>query len=476
MEQKNRICRLPRRFLRDSALLFAGIALPAFGLVYVLHPAWHAALERLGASAPLVDALGTVTAVAAAFIGQVGLVRISRDLIGDRNFLKQENRLIVRGRPMNHYEGVALLEAAMADAEEWQAFLADKDQAASGLSFEEAMAQRRRWRDQAAGHPREAARAIESFPAFCDITIAHLRRVIDNTEQAAFGTLSHIRDLDRLTDEVIGFVHHADTKSSSLAEVSEKSVAANRDFILRLESYLDQRLADIATSRDGFASILAESQSLQQTIGYITKIAAATNMLALNASIEATRAGDYGRGFNVVASEIRDLSRQSNEAVAHIRSGIEKMQEAINTHIQDQTYHDKAERERKLLTELTEQLVAMGSGYHRMADHQRQVIAGMDERGRAVAAAVVQAMGEMQFQDVVRQQVEGVIASLDKLREFHDGLRRYLLDPDSGRADALDGLLADMAGSYVMASQYDDHAQATGNGPQAPSAPLIELF
>ena len=53
-------------------------------------------------------------------------------------------------------------------------------------------------------------------------------------------------------------------------------------------------------------------------------------MLAINASIEATRAGQVGKGFAVVASEVKQLSRDSDQAAVDIQGGIGRLQDAIN--------------------------------------------------------------------------------------------------------------------------------------------------
>ena len=76
-----------------------------------------------------------------------------------------------------------------------------------------------------------------------------------------------------------------------------------------------------------YRNLERKSSSIGEIINVINEIADQTNLLSLNASIEAARAGDAGRGFAVVASEIRKLADQSKESVNNIISIIEGIQE-----------------------------------------------------------------------------------------------------------------------------------------------------
>ena len=72
------------------------------------------------------------------------------------------------------------------------------------------------------------------------------------------------------------------------------------------------------------------SENIQKIIKVIDDIAFNTNILALNASVEAARAGDAGRGFSVVASNIRELSESSRASVGNAKENDESIQSAIN--------------------------------------------------------------------------------------------------------------------------------------------------
>jgi len=94
-------------------------------------------------------------------------------------------------------------------------------------------------------------------------------------------------------------------KESRIASEAEKKANASRDFMERLGQ---------------------SAQEIGRIISLISDIADRTNLLALNATIEAARAGAAGRGFTVVASEVKELALQTTKATSEIREQIEQMQ------------------------------------------------------------------------------------------------------------------------------------------------------
>lgn len=86
---------------------------------------------------------------------------------------------------------------------------------------------------------------------------------------------------------------------------------------------------------------IADVKRTDQIIAMIQEIADQTKLLGLNAAIEAARAGDYGRGFSVVAEEIRRLSEQSNNSAKQVKTILSKISESIGI-INKQTHETSA--------------------------------------------------------------------------------------------------------------------------------------
>jgi methyl-accepting chemotaxis protein len=126
--------------------------------------------------------------------------------------------------------------------------------------------------------------------------------------------------------------------NSSVAAMIE-SIGINLESIRSIDENISDYSQTNRTVSENLHSLILKTQNINNIITTITKIANQTNLLSLNAAIEAEKAGEYGAGFAVVAQEIRRLADQTAIAALEIEDQIRSMQESVETGVHSVEEH-----------------------------------------------------------------------------------------------------------------------------------------
>lgn len=255
-------------------------------------------------------------------------------------------------------------------------------------------------------HVRESSIQLLSTASEIAATARQQEATVQGLGSSTSEIAAAVREISATSKELSGTMGEVSERANQAASVA----AAGRSRLASMETTMHQLVESTASISSKLALIREKADNINVVVTTITKVADQTNLLSINAAIEAEKAGEYGRGFLVVAREIRRLADQTAVATLDIESMVRLMHDAVSGGVmQMDKFSEEVRSGVGRVAEINGQTGQIIEGVHALSDRFQLVNEGMKN----------QSIGAEQINDAMANVTGSIRQTATALEEFN---------------------------------------------------------
>jgi methyl-accepting chemotaxis protein WspA len=230
--------------------------------------------------------------------------------------------------------------------------------------------------------------------------------------QTSVEILSTTKEISANTAQLLKTMESA----TAVADYTTSATAEAQTNLKRMDATMQHMVSATDSINAKLAALSEKASNINSVLITITKVADQTNILSLNAAIEAEKAGDAGRGFSVVATEIRRLADQTSVSTWDIEQMLKEMQSAVSASVMGMDkFSEEIRRSVGEVRQVGEQLSSVMDQVQKLAPQFDLVLQGM--QSQAVGASQISDT-MMQLNDATQQTVESLKATSEAVHQL----------------------------------------------------------
>lgn len=248
-----------------------------------------------------------------------------------------------------------------------------------------------------------------------------------NALNAQFNEIDMVASAFEEMHQTSGEVAISANRVVAAADSAEVSAQQGKAVVEETRHAMEDLMHYISNAKPQVESLARNSDNISQILEVITGIAEQTNLLALNAAIEAARAGEQGRGFAVVADEVRNLARRTQDSVVEIRQVIGDLQQGTQQVVSAiLSSHDQANVTQQRSQQAVVMLEAITRSVSTIQEMSNQIEIAVKEQGKVSGEISENVSNIRKASETVILAAEETNQRLDELQQLADAQQRQV--------------------------------------------------